>query len=68
MRDLHNKASALARSAQRRQIMRLAAHWRDALPGAAVTEETARVVIQAKGVAWRWLSDPMLRFAGSLRR
>ena len=61
-------AEALAERRTREQVGRIAAQWRDAAPDARVSEDGKSVIVEARGLGRRWLSDPLLRFAGSLTR
>lgn len=63
MRALLERAEALARSAQKRRLDRIAQDWRDC--GLKVIATASDVTIEAKNLAWRRLLD--LRFVGSSR-
>jgi hypothetical protein len=57
-------AESIARAAQRRRLQQIAAGLR----GRGVTVEVAAdsVVIRGRRLVQRWLSDPLLRFAGRM--
>lgn len=62
MRTLMERAEALARGAQRRQLDQLANAWRER--GVGVTTSGSDVIVEARGLRRRRLTDPLLRFAG----
>jgi hypothetical protein len=67
MGNLMRRGEALARTAQQRAIGAIADRLR-AAGGLSVEAESGRVIIGARGLAKRWLSDPALRFlAGSVK-
>ena len=66
MRALQARAEALAQAAQQRRVEKVAEQWRAALPGASVSAGGAEVTIEARGLARRWLAEPLLRFAGRI--
>lgn len=61
MRGMVARGDALARRAQRRAIERIADEVQ-ALTGATVQAEEARVLVSGRGLIKRWLIDPQLRF------
>ena len=63
MRALQERGDALARAEQKRRIDALAEQWRQ-VPGTRVTAGTSELVIEARGLSKRWLTDAALRFAG----
>lgn len=67
MRALLARGEARVRAAQRRQVERIADEWRERLPGARVSAGAGEVIVEARGLARRWLGDPLLRFAGRVR-
>ena len=66
MRALLDRAAALARTEQKRKVDELAEAWRD-VAGVRVTAGVSDVRIEGRGLRWRRLSDPMLRFIGAGR-
>ena len=68
MGALIERAAALAERAGREQVRKIAAQWREAAPDARVSEDGSSVIVEARALGRRWLSDPLLRFAGSLGR
>jgi hypothetical protein len=66
MRSLQDRAVALARASQKRKLDELAQAWRD-VPGVRVTTGASDVTIEGRGLRWRRLYDPMLRFIGAGR-
>ena len=66
MRALLDRAAALARTEQKRTVDQMAEAWRD-VAGVRVTAGASDVVIEGRGLRWRRLSDPMLRFIGDDR-
>lgn len=66
MRALQDRADALARAAQRRKVDELVEAWRG-VPGVRVTSGLSDVAIAGRGLRWRRLMDPALRFIGAGR-
>jgi hypothetical protein len=58
------RAETLARAAQRRRLQQIAAGLRGS--GVAVETTADSVVIRGRRLVQRWLSDPLLRFAGRI--
>ena len=65
MKALQDRADALARAAQKRCVDAIAEHWRR-VPGTSVIAGT-ELVIEARGLRKRRLTDAALRFAGVSR-
>jgi len=65
---LIERAAKVAERAARERVRSIAARWRDAVQDARVGEDGETIVIEARGLGGRWLSEPLLRFAGSLAR
>jgi len=66
MEKLMARADAAGRGAQRRLIDQIAAQVRQA--GLTAVAGTDSVVCSGRGVARRWLADPLLRFAARTGR
>lgn len=66
MRALLDRAATVARTEQERKVDELAEAWRD-VAGVRVSTGASHVVIEGRGLRWRRLSDPMLRFIGAGR-
>ena len=64
MRALLQRAEAVAREAQRRRVDALAMTWRELVPSALITIEGSQVIVAAKRLRKRWLTDSGLRFIG----
>ena len=68
MSELLSRGERLAREAQRRKVVEVAAQLRGMLGSTAIEVEEARVLVRGRGIIKRWLIDPSLRFlAGGLR-
>jgi hypothetical protein len=63
VKALQDRADALARAEQKRRVDALAEQW-SAVPGAQVTAGLSEIVIEARGLRKRRLTDAALRFAG----
>lgn len=68
MGALIEQAAKVAERAARERVRSIAARWREATPDARVSDDGVTVVIEARGLERRWLSEPLLRFAGRLAR
>ena len=66
MEKLIERADAAGRGAQRRLIEQIAAQVRQA--GLTAVAGTESIVCSGRGVARRWLADPLLRFAARIGR
>ena len=65
MRKLSNRAGAIARAEQQRQLLRLAGRARELVRDATIEVEEARILVRGRGIVKRWLIDPSLRFLSS---
>jgi hypothetical protein len=65
---LIERAAVAAERVVRERLRGIAQQWREAVPDARVSEDGDAVVVEARGLKRRWLSEPWLRFAGSLAR
>ena len=63
MKALQDRANALAKAEQKRRLDALAEQW-GRVPGTRVTAGTCELVIEARGLRKRRLTDTALRFAG----
>lgn len=61
MERLMARAEAAGRGARRRRIEQIAARFREA--GVTTVTDLETVRCSGRGLARRWLSDPLLRFA-----
>jgi hypothetical protein len=68
MRNLVNRAQAIARAEQRRQVLRIAARTRELVSDASIEVEEARILVSGRGIVKRWLIDPSLRFLSGGQR
>ena len=66
MKALQHRANALARAEQKRRVDALAEQWHQ-VPGMTVTAGTSELIIEARGLRKRRLTDAALRFAGVSR-
>ena len=62
MESLIAKGGRIARAAQMKRLEQIAASLRNR--GLAVDADEESVTIRGRGLARRWLGDPLLRFAG----
>ena len=62
MKALLERGEALARSAQRASVQRVARELRAKFGAAAVQVNETRVAVSGRGLVRRWLVDPGLRF------
>lgn len=68
MKRLRARAEAVAREKQRLRIERIVAELEAGVPGVAVEATASAVVLSGAALARRWLSDPALRFAGTMSK
>jgi hypothetical protein len=65
MEGLVVRANAVARAAQSRRLAEIAATLRGR--GVNVEVSADSVILQARGLLHKWLTDPLIRFAGRNR-
>jgi len=66
MEKLMVRAQAAGRGAQRRLVEQIAARFREAAVNAAAGTDS--ILCSGRGLARRWLADPLLRFAARTGR
>lgn len=68
MKRLQERAQEVARRKQRLRVERLVAALEAKVSGVAVEATNSGVILSGRGLVRRWLSDPALRFAGTLSK
>jgi hypothetical protein len=68
MEKLLGRGLQLAAAAQTLTVAAVAARLKEALPGTSVATSADQIVLRGKGLMKRWLTDPSLRFVGSVLR
>lgn len=62
------RAEAVARKRQRRRIERILSAIEDRASGVSAEATASTIVLSGRGLVRRWLSDPSLRFTGTLSK
>jgi hypothetical protein len=58
------RGEEIARAAQAKKVSAVAHRLRELLRNASITVDDSRVIVSGRGLLWRFLDDPDLRFLG----
>jgi len=61
---LLRRGDEIARAAQAKKVSAVAERLSELLRNASITVDDSRVIVSGRGLLWRFLDDPDLRFLG----